>query len=393
VKSLAGVFGVLPEDAHALAAQGVRSAEQLVAVQDLPRLSSSTGIPLGVLRTYCESAVLDVPPPDRQRLGVLVLGAVAASLLVSLSMWAYAEGLSPKLDSAVAQYNHGNASLRSGDVSRAIREYRDCLDLKPNSAAAENNLAVALMEAGDYSGAAGRLREGLRVNSKSAVIHSNLGVLFARAGRYDAAIEQFREAIRSDPRASYAYTNLGAALASGEGDYSAAIEELKRAISLDPNDANAHTSLGGALATKGDYDAAIDQLEMAVRLNPDSVDAHNNLGLALSLRSCSSRSDPTLRKRDSDAAIAELNRALAIKPDSWQAYTILGNLMFREGKYEAALGVFMKALALVPNVPYAHYNVALALRALGRNDEAEREFEAARRLDPGSPPSPGGTDR
>lgn len=54
-----------------------------------------------------------------------------------------------------------------------------------------------------------------------------------------------------------------------------------------------------------------------------------------------------------------------------------GNRMYREGRYEEAVAAYQKVLDNDRATPALHYNLATALLALGRYDEADAHFQAA----------------
>ena len=61
---------------------------------------------------------------------------------------------------------------------------------------------------------------------------------------------------------------------------------------------------------------------------------------------------------------------------------IYGQALLQAGRTDEALARFRRALELNPNFADAHYQLALALRQLGRDDEAQEHFQAARRRAP-----------
>lgn len=54
-----------------------------------------------------------------------------------------------------------------------------------------------------------------------------------------------------------------------------------------------------------------------------------------------------------------------------------GNRMYREGRYEEAVVAYTRVLDRGKATPQLHYNLGTALLALGRHEEAQRQFEAA----------------
>src|SRR5262249_16130102 len=131
-----------------------------------------------------------------------------------------------------------------------------------------------------------------------------------------------------------------------------------------------------------DADAALAELREAIRLNPLSAEAQTTLGQMLQA------------KRDPDGAaqaFAEAERLNKLKADAQVAAFAVnaGVAAINRQDIAGAIEKFREAARLAPDNAQAHYQLALALRRAGRQDEARAEFTAARRLapylkDPGS---------
>ena len=63
--------------------------------------------------------------------------------------------------------------------------------------------------------------------------------------------------------------------------------------------------------------------------------------------------------------------------DNYLAVTILGSLLAKDGKYEAAKACYEQALRWKPNFPEAHFYLGTALDEQGRLDEAIAEYQQA----------------
>jgi tetratricopeptide (TPR) repeat protein len=74
-------------------------------------------------------------------------------------------------------------------------------------------------------------------------------------------------------------------------------------------------------------------------------------------------------------------------PDSWMVYTNLGRVFESEGRPLDAIPLHEKALALEPNIPDTHENVAVGRMLQGRYDEAEAEFQKALAVNPSFVPA------
>ncbi len=108
-------------------------------------------------------------------------------------------------------------------------------------------------------------------------------------------------------------------------------------------------------------------------LAPDSLRVRVNLAQAL---------QDAGEREQARVAYEEIVRRWPERPETADALNNLGNLDRDAGRPLAALGAFERALALRPEHVAARNGRALALQAVGRTDEAERELAAALALDP-----------
>lgn len=115
---------------------------------------------------------------------------------------------------------------------------------------------------------------------------------------------------------------------------------------------------------------AVRVLERAVKLAPDNHRAHNSLGTAylISLRL--------------DDAAAEFQRAIELNSKDEFANLNLGNLARAIGDNERAISFYRKQVALKPDDAEAHGGMAIALLALGRDEEARPAMKRAQELGP-----------
>jgi Flp pilus assembly protein TadD len=71
---------------------------------------------------------------------------------------------------------------------------------------------------------------------------------------------------------------------------------------------------------------------------------------------------------------------VALDAQEFEAHWALGRALALREKYQDAVSSFQKAIAIAPNRSDAHYQLGLALKRLGRTDEANREFAIVERL-------------
>lgn len=150
------------------------------------------------------------------------------------------------------------------------------------------------------------------------------------------------------------------------GQINEAISELSTAASLDPKLGEAHNLLGVAFAKKGMADRAKDSYERAVKAEPEDAQVLNNLGYTL------------YQNGNYRAAVDRLKRAAKMAPRDERILNNLGLALCRLGKFDEAYKSFARANGELTG----HLNIARMLERFGREDDAIKYYEGARRVDP-----------
>jgi len=150
------------------------------------------------------------------------------------------------------------------------------------------------------------------------------------------------------------------------GELNAAIAELSTAASLDPSLAEAHSLLGIAFDKKGMADRAKDSYERAVKAEPEDAQTLNNLGFSL------------YQNGNYRAAVDKLKRAAKLSPTDDRILNNLGLALCRLGKFDDAYKNFARASGPLTG----NLNTAKMLERFGRDDDAIKYYEAARKVDP-----------
>ncbi|HEV7797220.1 MAG TPA: tetratricopeptide repeat protein [Pyrinomonadaceae bacterium] len=152
------------------------------------------------------------------------------------------------------------------------------------------------------------------------------------------------------------------------GRLNEAIAELSTAASLDPKLNEAHNLLGVAYDKKGLADRAKDSYERAVKVEPEDAQTLNNLGFSL------------YQNGNYRAAVDRLKRAVKLAPTDDRILNNLGLALYRLGKFEEAYKHFARAAG-----PYTgNLNTARMLERFGREEDAIKYYEDARRIEPNS---------
>lgn len=153
-----------------------------------------------------------------------------------------------------------------------------------------------------------------------------------------------------------------------DGRINEAISELSMAASIDRKLTEAHNLLGVAYDKKGLADRAKDSYERAVKEDSDDAQTLNNLGFSL------------YQNGNYRAAVDRLKRAVKLAPNDERILNNLGLALCRLGKFQDAFKHFARASGPLTG----NLNTARMLERFGRDDDAIRYYEDARRIDPSS---------
>jgi tetratricopeptide (TPR) repeat protein len=226
----------------------------------------------------------------------------------------------------------------------------------------------------------------------------------------------FPETLRLSPDAPFvrfmvANTQSSNSSESAEQNYLRAISLAKEASPPDRVDLLlAYHGAASLYADRGDYPRALAMLAQAREAVPADVEGEDEEGLILARAGRWSEAEPLLAKllakqpknenvlstiglmewqyhHDRNRAAELFTRALAIhsQGDDFSAslHNNLGSVDAELGNFPAAIEQFRLAVGIAPGDPEYHTNLANALGAAGRYDEARSEAEAALRIDPG----------
>jgi tetratricopeptide (TPR) repeat protein len=204
--------------------------------------------------------------------------------------------------------------------------------------------------------------------TRSAQAHLHLAARHDAAGRLPDAITALQAAVRLLPRDAVAHYNLGLACLKANR-LPEAVASLRWAAELQPDLGRAHYQLGMALQRQGRETAAIESLRAAVALKTRVNEANAKLGDLLQARGDRIEAAACYREAANDSAAGRLNAAKALAA---------------EEKYEDAITVLRRLVALEPNNVVARWGLGYYLSIQGRFDEAVPQLEQACALAPGA---------
>jgi Tfp pilus assembly protein PilF len=251
----------------------------------------------------------------------------------------------------------------------------------------------------------------------AAAILAVLGVLTWQQGYlYRNPLVLWKDTVARNPTSWMAWGNLGDEYAdlSNRLDLPRAERDKDRTearrcyatlYGLAPNQPLAHLKWGIVKEYDGDLGAAKDEFAAALRLAPDFTIAMNSMGMLLMRQNRPEEAmqyyrraveldpgyaevrvhygDALLVQGDKDGAFAQYLEAAARRPDYVEAQFKLANMLLTvKNRPDLAIPHYMTAVSVDPNRADIRTNLAAALMAVGRFDEAKEQCQEALRLDP-----------
>jgi tetratricopeptide (TPR) repeat protein len=314
---------------------------------------------------------------------VLLVGLLAALTLRQSRMYAdsitlYQATIARNPDCWMAHNNLGKDLYEKGNNPDAIEHFRRALRIRPNYFDAHKNLGTALMDQGANDEASLHFAAAQRLLPNDPDVLTNLGATRLGSGRDREAVAAFRDAVKLQPQSWSAYNNLGQALLHAR-NYAEAIACFKHALELNPSALLIYNDLADAYDRSNQQQKAVATLQQALELsnargdtslignfrfrlkviqNPNDQDVLKNFGFQLA------------RAGHLSEAVEKLQAALALKPDDVTVLNALGIATMRLDHAPQAIEYFRQAVRLKPNDANLQANLAKALAAAHRREEA-----------------------
>ncbi len=204
-----------------------------------------------------------------------------------------------------------------------------------------------------------------------------LGLCYADVARYDDARRAFATQYGFAPDSPEAYLLAGRLFLRREMRDQASAQATK-ALELNPSLPLAHELLGEAALARGDLPGAIRELEEERKINPLDGETYNRLG------------DAYLRSGQYTDAQQALNRAVLLQPGATGPYILLGEAFLKLKQPIQALHYLDRAAKMDPSNYITHNLLGQAYKAIGRREDANREFQLVVDLQHRNDPKPAG---
>jgi len=247
-----------------------------------------------------------------------------------------------------------------GETVKAVGLLEQLIRKEPGNGDARLLLGSLLAVQGHLAEAIAQLKEAVRLLPNSAEAHNTLGETFNTAKNPKQAREEFERAVQLNPKLAHAQVNLGMVLGQA-GELVPAAEHLDQAIKLLGQTEDAalpHYLRAKVYTEQGEKEKAAAELSTAVRLKPDLAAAWSDLGQA--------------RKAllDDAGALAAFERAASLDPENAASQARLGAEYLHQKQPHQAVIHLQQAMQLDPADQTALFNLQLALREDGQEEQA-----------------------
>jgi tetratricopeptide (TPR) repeat protein len=304
----------------------------------------------------------------------------------------------------VLQHNPKNADAHNilgvcldamGKTKEGVAAIRRAIKLAPHASSYRANLGEVLRNHGDLADALIELIEAVRLDPRNAEAHNNLGIVRYEKKEYEQAVAAYRQALAINPRFAEAYNNLGNSLRMVP-DLEGAQLAYEKALGQREVYPEAYNNLGTLLREQGKDEQAEHALRKAIAQNPSYIDAYHNLAaiyhtenkdvealrLMADVLAFAPRNAKCLiltaqiqtRRSNYAAAEAACRIVLEDEPHSCAALTTLGMLMHETDRYEESIRCLEDALKHDPKDAEANNFYGVALKSVGRLDEARSQI-------------------
>jgi tetratricopeptide (TPR) repeat protein len=257
---------------------------------------------------------------------------------------------------------------RTGQLERAIEDYRLFLERYPDVAPVRSDLGAALAGAGRYEEAIAEYKRALQLKPLPQV-RLNLALAYYKTAKLSLAVTELkkvREEMPGDLRPAMLEADCDLRL----GENKKVIELLTPLQQTNGDDLAIVYMLGTALVRDGQADKGQVLIDRILK-NGDSAEARLLLGTT------------KLMVNDFSGALVDLQKAVKLNPNLPEVYAYYGTVLLSTGDQAGAQEAFEHALRDDPNNFDASLRMGMLLHKDEKNEEALKYIRHALEIRPG----------
>ncbi|NOZ61862.1 MAG: tetratricopeptide repeat protein [Calditrichaeota bacterium] len=273
-------------------------------------------------------------------------------------------------DSSAASlyFYQGKTCLAMHDYDAALHAFRQAVRKGYPAAKAFRYIGQIFEEQGRLADAIDAYRAAQNLSPKLPSLSLKMASLYFKRKNYRATIALGRQILKQDTTQMQAFYLIGRShLQRAENDSALAI--AIRAVSLDSNSVPNLLNLGVALFRKEKFDSSTTVLQRILEISPRSDEAKFYLAKNLA------------EQDDLVAAVRHLEDCVRLGGVyRLKAMKLLAQYFYEMKQLDESMKWARKYLGEKPEEGVIHYYLARALSDRGESDEAEKEFDKARRF-------------
>lgn len=289
------------------------------------------------------------------------------------SIWIKKIGINP--NDAESHTNLGAVYQRLGDYPKALQEYSRAKALNPKNLTTRFNIGTLYQSQKEYNLAIVAYDEVLQFNPQDTMARYYKAQCLMELKQFEKAAEEYKKLSAIEPNNSE-YKNLMYEAIRQVAPQEEVIETLAQQTQENPTDASTTYNYAYELHKANKLDEAIENYNKAIKIDPKNPDSYLNLAQAY--------------KQKTDYINAEkiINQGLAALPNNEDIKTFAkdikdeiasmkystGGNLFKEGKYNEAINVYM---AIEPKDADTYMNIASCYQALDDNQNAVKYYKQA----------------
>ena len=232
-------------------------------------------------------------------------------------------------------------------------------------------LAIALQASGDAKGALPLFEAAIsadKANGKASSSElTNYALAKVQTGDAKGALPLYAEALAIGPDSATLREDYGVGLPATIGP-ERCHEAVPDGVNAGAEQCALHYDLGLALKLKDNLAAAVPEFEQAAKLDETLPDPAYTLGVIYMQQA-----------RFSDAA-TQLRHATALRPENGDAWALLGSVLKDSGDTAGATDALKRAIALEPDQPSLHIQLAALEMEAGEKEAAATDRKIAAEL-------------
>ena len=259
------------------------------------------------------------------------------------------------------------SELQMNDLESALQTAQNELEKQPRNADLHLIRAHLLTFAEDWIAAYGEATQAVALDPQSPYAHGLRSTICYRSQLSECATREAELLVKIRPQDAASYIVLGHAQEL-QGNYAKALEAFAQAEKLHASYSAIYAGMGAVYQRTGAFEKAVHAYERAIRMDGNVAEYYCKLGQVY-------QTEGYARK-----AIEELKRAKELAPERGEILLALGNAYLAAEHYSEAAKEYEEVLRIAPQMELARSQWAKALRAQGKNLEADQLFAGA--LDP-----------